>query len=298
MQLIIAPMIADLLHRYGERSSPFRTGRSRVGAVVAAATLAVVLKMAGPMYDWWGLREGGFLDASYPLPFDELRGFRVSRQTADLFGELFRYRTILRAEDAVFAYPDIPIVYLLLDKRPPVRLPTLWFDVSDASQLQDVVSDLERAKPEVIFWLKPPNFVYSGHAELRRLPSLMGGVDEWIYEKISSKEYHVEYVLPLNVDNSWRSSNPDFRLSAHGEWLVARSGVTCDQIRLLKGLTSTDCHGNESLAQGAVLGVTFINRYWLDTNVQSVGIPYSTNDSHTFIVLRRKQIPDEITSVR
>jgi hypothetical protein len=239
------------------------------------------------MSDWWGLKEGGVMGAKYSLPFDDLHGFRVNKTTAEVFGKIAEYKTVLGEKDEIFAYPSIPIAYLLLNKMPPIKLPTLWFDVSDRSQLGGVVKDLEQKMPSVIFWLRPPDFVYNGHAELRRLPSLISGVDDWLYEKIISGQYQVESALSLNVDDSWKLRNPDIREPTSVKIFVTHPGVTCDQVRKLNGVVSADCVRGNTLDLGSIYSVTFINHYWQDQYINVIGFPYSSDDAHIFIVLRR-----------
>lgn len=287
MQLILAPMIADLFHRYGEKFLVLNNERNIVLAGIGAALLVVLLKLNGPMYDWWGLRQEGVLEAKYPLPFNELRGFRVDKATADFFGKLAKYKSTLSADDVVFAYPSIPIVYLLLNKTPPIKIPTLWFDVSSELQAEGVLSDLERTNPSVIFWLKPPDFVYNGHAELRRLSSLISGVDGWLYDRINSGEYQIEDISFFHVANSWKSDVSDIRDPITVKMNVAHSGLTCEGIKNIKGVLGSTCENVETIAPGSRFSVTFANRYWEYKSIASIGFPYSTDDDYTFIVLRR-----------
>ena len=287
MQLILAPMIADLFNRYGEKFLITNNERNIVLAGIGAAFLVILLKLNGPLYDWWGLKQDGVLAAKYPLPFDELRGFRVDEKTADFFGQLAKYKSTLSADDTVFAYPSIPIVYLLLNKKPPIKLPTLWFDVSDQSQAGKILSDLERTKPSMIFWLKPPDFVYNGHTALRRLPSLISSVDAWLYEKIYSGQYQVESISFFPVKHSWKSDVSDIREPIIAKVFVAHSGLTCKGINNIKGVLGSNCEKGETVVPGSRLSVTFSNRYWEGKSITSIGFPYSTDDDNTFIVLRR-----------
>ncbi|MBV5328693.1 MAG: hypothetical protein JZU65_13865 [Chlorobium sp.] len=289
MQLILALMIADIAYCCYEQYPTIRNDRKIALTGFGIVLIVIGLKLAGPIYNWWGLKEGGVFGSKYSLPFDELRGFRVGKPTADIFNTLAEYKTTLSEKDSIFAYPSIPIVYLLLNKKPPIKLPTLWFDVSDRSQLENVVRDLEHMMPSLIFWLKPPDFVYNGHANLRRLPSLISGVDDWLYKKITSCQYQIEQVIPIDLDDSWKANNPDFHKTITAQFFVGNSGLKCKQIRHLNGVTeTTGCIDEDTVSPGSTISVNFSNRYWLNKNMGVIGFPYSTNDSYTFIVLKRK----------
>lgn len=289
MQLILAPMIADLVYRHGEKTLTLSRDRNIVLAGVGVVLLVIGLKLKGPLYEWWGLPQGGIMAAKYSLPFDELHGFKVDKKTADLFGELAKYKSSLTAEDNVFAYPSIPIVYMLLNKPPAVKVPVLWFDVSYQSQAETVLQDLERSKPKVIFWLKPANYVYDGHAKLRQLPSLISSVDGWLFNQIRSGQYKVENVLFLNLD-SWEADSPDLRAEQPTDMFVIQPGITTNQIKMIRGVLKVDNMGSEKTGDtplGSIIKVTFSNQYWMRKASGIFGFPYDSAD-HLFIVLKRK----------
>jgi len=286
MQLVLALMIADFTCRHGDKLLGFRKELKIVLFGISVTFLFALLKLSGPLYDWWGLKQEGAIEARFSLPFDELNGFRVDKSTADFYGKIAEYKATMNADEVVFAYPSIPIIYLLLNKLPPVKLPVLWFDVSDQSQSREILAQLELNKPSVIFWLKPAEFVYSGHASLRRLPSLMGDVDSWLYNKIYSKQYLLDTVVMFDTDKTWRSKVPDVREVIETQFIVLQKGINCGNINEIEGVVKAVCSDRKIDFGGKVM-VSFINKYWFEKNFKLIGIPLSSNDYYIFTVLKR-----------
>jgi hypothetical protein len=293
MQLIIALMIADFSANFSQGFFAARIkNRYVITFGVSAIVLVILLKLSFDLYNWWGLRQGNVMKATYTAPFEELNGFRVDKPTSEFFIELAKYKQTLKADDKLFAYPSIPIAYLLLNKVPPVRMPIQWFYVSARSQAKGILEELEASKPKVIFWLQPPAYVYSGHAELRRLPSLMSAVDEWLYAQISSGSYKVEKLIQFPVSKSWQADIEDLIKPVTLDTFFTRD-VNCAEIAKLKGVTikdlSVNCSPYEAIKLGSIRKVTFENNYQKELQMKDFGFSYQEDDSHNFLVLNRVQ---------
>lgn len=288
MQFILAAMFADSICYYQNKFHKFINLRNIIITGIFSACIVVLLKLNGPLYNWWGLKQEGLLRAKYALPFDELRGFRVDKTTSDFYEIISKYDSKLQDDEAVFAYPSIPIIYLLLNKLPPVKLSTLWFDVSNQGQFANILNDLETQKPEVIFWLKPPIYVYNGHAQLRRLTSLMAEVDLWLYEKIRSNEYIVEEILDMNSMENWESNVKDLHDRYSISFLMTNNDLTCTSINNMEGILSSNCNLlSLPTIRGSVIDVEFQNRYYALKYLRLLGVPLKDPANHYFIVLKK-----------
>ena len=87
-----------------------------------------------------------------------LWGFRVSPTTAHFFD---RVTAVLadRTEpgDTVFAYPNLPVVYALTDRRPATRCVMHWIDICPDAVAEADAGVIRAAPPKVIVYLAQPD---------------------------------------------------------------------------------------------------------------------------------------------
>lgn len=153
-------------------------------------------KFLGYGYDWWGYRVSLLIEAgANKLTFPELAGISSDAQTAKIFNLVNDIKLEANVADRIFAYPSIPIFYQLLNKK-PYHFPVLWFDVASTNDGSKTAQSLEEAPPKYIFWLKPPQRVYSGHFMLRKKDPAMLAVDDWIEKNIRNGKYQVVQSIP------------------------------------------------------------------------------------------------------
>lgn len=152
---------------------------------------SVSAKASSVGYNWWGYQSGGlgFGYDKQKAPFDEFDGITTDKQTVAMFRAIQQVANDLNG-DSVFAYPSIPIVYLLL-RQMPIGSPVLWFDVASGKDGLNTVSALNKHKPKYIFWLLPPNQVYFGHYKLRKADPAMLDVDGWLFESVMTGKYNI-----------------------------------------------------------------------------------------------------------
>lgn len=152
-------------------------------------------------YDWWGLKSGSIKSAhNCNLDFNYLKGFCTDKETSEIVRAIYDEKNNIRNTSKVFAYPNVPVVYKLLNVNPYVP-PVLWFDVTTTGQGVNTVSTLKKMPPDYIFWMKPPSSVYEGHFNLLRKPPAMENIDNWIRQSLIQGRYKVDKVLITYQDN-------------------------------------------------------------------------------------------------
>jgi hypothetical protein len=253
---------------------------------VAVMLVSVWMKASGPLYSWWGYLQGNIFSARFEVPFKQLSGFKVDAQTRDLFDTLSEYKSRLRGSDTIFAYPSIPIAYVLLDRPPPMRFPILWFDVTSERNAPEIIADLDKANPNYIFWLLPYRAVYEAHALLRRQTSLAFFIDRWIFAKIASGDYVLEKNEPLAAPVVLRPY--DFGDRSVAEIFTAKD-IKCGPYVWRTGGEQL-CEEGSVLPAGKFATFVFRTRYDFIEAVRRDRIGIVTDhdyDRYQFLVLRR-----------
>lgn len=299
MQMVLAGMISCGVVALESR---VKIGRMQVlGAGFAVSLLVLALKLAGPLYDWWGLRQSGLMAAKHSLAFNELSGFRVDQRTSQLFEIANSKKEKLADEDTILSYPSMPILYMLLQKKPVVNVPVMWFDVSSYSKSEDVVATLQKNPPKIVFWLRPPDFVYEGHSKLRGQPSLMDVVDKWLYAEIRAGRYILsDKLVQFYVNDSPDSKNQYLYNPSEVEVLVTKAGLSYGEIEGWDGIVKVDspsntkCRPNDVISVGSRLKIVFKNNTAQDELLSKIGVPYVIDNAHTFITLERVNEADGI----
>jgi hypothetical protein len=292
MQLIMALSIAFCCHGLMQRV-PFLASRKTISCIGLSLLITMTaLKLHGPLYSWWGLRQEGINAPRHSLSFEQLKGFRVDQRTSDFFELLYREKKALKTDETIFAYPSIPIVYLLLNKLPIVRFPILWFDVTSSAHASEVIANLTEQAPDKIYWLRPPIGVYTGHEALRRQPATMTAVDDWLMTAIANDQYSVESIqlFPTFV-NYWDQSKTaeDYKIA---ELSVTVPNLTISKLKLLDGYIShsvikTNRSNDEKLEKNSIVAVKFKNQLALEATLSQIGQPINERNSYVFLVLKK-----------
>jgi hypothetical protein len=194
LQFLTALMFSDITkYFYLNTNSNYQDNKSYLLILIFTIFLLSVaskLFLSRPSYNWWGLKTDSFWGDQFVLPFSELKGLRADKKTYQMYDAIFKVKNELKDQDEIFSYPSIPLPYLLL-KRNFVGTPVLWFDVASSDDGAFTVSELNKKKPKYIFWLKPPNWVYEGHFNLRKKDPSVLEVDNWLLDSIKSNKYQV-----------------------------------------------------------------------------------------------------------
>jgi len=190
-----------------------------------------VYKFLNTPYQWWGYGYGSTLKSTFcnhSIPV--INGLCVDKNHYEIYSKILEYKNI--SQDNIFAYPNIPLIYMILDSRPITTLPVQWFDVSSKNDFPLIKKELDQAKPKIIFWLKPPSRVYSGHFDLRKEVSLMKYLDDYLVNKINSKNYRIEYVKTLYDFNTknYDSAEPLYNHIEHFNSTTKLISLTSDEM--------------------------------------------------------------------
>jgi hypothetical protein len=127
--------------------------------VIVVACLACILqvtlqKCASP-YEWGGWREPSTHAATMGVSFPELKGYRVSAETANFLTRVTEDIDSHSGEqEPIFVYPDLPIFYLLAHRQPETFGYVHYIDVApDFVDVADA-NTLRSHPPAVIVYLK------------------------------------------------------------------------------------------------------------------------------------------------
>lgn len=207
--LSVAELLSFLIYRLrinqADEEAPLPRSRYALLAPVVFFLVVAPKSFSPAGYDWWGLKAGGLLSSHQSLPFPELKGIHTDSVTASMFEQIKHYEGQYQAGE-VFAHPSIPIVYSLLKTQPPGP-PVLWFDVSTDHEAEKLLTSLQSKPPKVIFWLRPPGYVYHGHFMLRQADPAMTHVDNWIIHNLCNNHYKIaKTILAYNPKYNYETS--------------------------------------------------------------------------------------------
>ena len=118
-------------------------------------------------YAWWGVTEPSVHQANYLSRTPITRGIRMSQTTADNIDELADALS-KGSQGDIFAFPNIPFVYLIVDRYPRSKVLIPWFDfLPDAPAISEG-ERLLKFPPATIVDLKLPSSSWEAHERLFR----------------------------------------------------------------------------------------------------------------------------------
>lgn len=125
-------------------------------------------------YAWWGITEPSVHEANYLSRTPITQGIRMSHTTARNIDELADALDKGSHKGDIFAFPNIPFVYLIVNKYPNSKVLIPWFDfLPDAP----AISESERllnSPPATIVDLKLPSSSWEAHERLFRKGQPLG----------------------------------------------------------------------------------------------------------------------------
>jgi hypothetical protein len=167
--LILAGMIELKLFRY-------------VGPTIALLMIIVFIftfssrKFESP-YAWWGITEPSVHESNYFSRTPITRGLRMSHTTAENIDELADALAKGSSKGDIFAFPNIPFVYLIVNKYPNSKVLIPWFDfLPDAPAIAEA-ERLLNSPPATIVNLKLPSSAWEAHERLFRKGKPLGQRD-------------------------------------------------------------------------------------------------------------------------
>lgn len=161
------------------------------------------VKINGELYSWWGYSIGSAQENSINDGNPKLRGIKVSLETEEVLKNVKNILDGSQNKSPYYFYPHIPLFYFLYDIPLTTKFPILWFDTAPSKLREKILAEFDSLKPEYIFWLKPPRFVYDGHVSLRGQDSVMTDVDEIILKGIETGRYNIVYTRPMGLQGRY-----------------------------------------------------------------------------------------------
>ncbi len=118
-------------------------------------------------YYWWGLQEENVRLAIKLSSIPLLANLKISHSAKNTTDELFTATTKNDSGD-IFAFPNIPIVYLLSNRWPNSRVLIQWFDFLPDHAAAEEAHRILVAPPQTIVNLNLPDVVWEKHEEIFR----------------------------------------------------------------------------------------------------------------------------------
>lgn len=187
--------------------------------------LPVTHKFKEP-YNWWGLSEGSVIDATQTLSSNELKGMRVSPLTRQTFdATLAAIHKYSFSDNDVFIFPQIPIFYLLANKKCPTRSIVQWFDVISSKEALADLHRIQTIPPQIIVFLDYPDFVAIGHKKLIRHALPQEKFREYFQEIEKTGQYHVVERILFNQNLSSAENAGDLSTGTYRVFFKADMGL-------------------------------------------------------------------------
>lgn len=165
-------------------------------AIIASLIFSLSLKLrsAQPLYNWWGVNQGSRAASIYKPAGEELEGFLVDSNQESIYKNINSYKDDVLRNKSIFAYPNIPFVYMILNATMLTDTPVYWFDVTSEKKGVEAIQILDRSPPDIIFWYKPAQEAYIEHFKLRKTNDAMTLIDKWIIDSFISGDYRIESI--------------------------------------------------------------------------------------------------------
>jgi hypothetical protein len=128
-------------------------------------------------YTWWGVAEPSVHTADYRSKVPIARGLRVSQTTADNIDALADSLAKGQSGGGIFAFPNIPIAYLISNQWPDSKVVIPWFDFLPNEPAREEGARLLAAPLATIVNLKLPPVAWSAHERLFRDGKSLGQRD-------------------------------------------------------------------------------------------------------------------------
>lgn len=126
-------------------------------------------------YYWWSLTQSDIRTATEPVSTKYLSGFLLSKDTAKIYSEVNRIvEKYTQPGDTIYTFPNIPVFYLLTNRRPDTFALINWFDVLPDKLAIEEANHILESPPKIIIWLDVPEFVWEAHEKMFRGGQLSG----------------------------------------------------------------------------------------------------------------------------
>ncbi len=134
-------------------------------------------------YAWWGVQEPDVRTERSYSNINLLKNIKLSKNTNHRFNLINNILKEYGEEKSIFAFPNIPIMYLLADNFPRSKVIISWFDFLPDRRAKEEASRILNNNPDVIINLLLPEIAWKTHEALFRDNERLGQRD--IYDAIN-----------------------------------------------------------------------------------------------------------------
>lgn len=128
-------------------------------------------------YAWWGVSEPDIRTASYFSRTPIAIGLTMSQTTAENLDQLSHLLLSAPQQGDIFAFPNIPLVYLIANRWPNSKVVVPWFDFLPDLPAKDEANRIFNTPPATIINLKLPSAAWDAHERLFRNGGSLGQKD-------------------------------------------------------------------------------------------------------------------------
>lgn len=118
-------------------------------------------------YNWWGLKEDNARVTTHSLNIPTIKNLHLSDREQDIFEGLTN-EIQKNNFDEIFAFPSIPIVYLISNRWPNSKVLIQWFDFLPDLAASKEAARILGARPKTIVNLTLPEYVWDAHENIFR----------------------------------------------------------------------------------------------------------------------------------
>lgn len=167
---------------------------------------SMMVKYISP-YSWWGMDEPVLWENTETSIVPLLEGIKMSPETKNVYDAIYSIvNENSTAEDRIFAFPHIPIFYVLTDRQDPGTFTKVqWFDVSTDYNVTRDINVLLEKPPKIILIYNLPEYVHEVHEELFNNNGSQSGLSkmlEALEEIILPNEYTLVSTQKIDFQNS------------------------------------------------------------------------------------------------
>lgn len=203
-------------------------------------TFVITYKKINDPYQWWGLNQSSAINATYSLPFEEMRYIKVDKMTSTFFNDVKHYADQYKSDNMYF-YPHIPSFYQLYNSHPISQNLVQWFDVISTDNLKKELRLLKQKEPDLIVVLDPPWSAYIGHAELKKSTLLQPKFIEFLDQSVLNGKYKLEkyqiYDNKVFGDNLGQYADINISLRVNNPMSI---GQTCENSLITHNVIGND----------------------------------------------------------
>lgn len=119
-------------------------------------------------YAWWGITEPTVRSANFTSELPIAKRLNLSKTSAAIYNNLFKELKLVKEEEKIFAFPHIPIIYLISNKYPDSKVLVSWFDFLPDTEAIIEADRIIKNPPTIIAELIMPDSTWASHEKLFR----------------------------------------------------------------------------------------------------------------------------------